>query len=108
MSKKRWTNGEATKVIGRWQRSGLSLAEFGRKHGWDEQRLRYWAARVREGGERTKRTPLTRLIPGVVMDSRTSLVSVTLPRGVSIEARQIEAVTPEWVAAVVQALEAER
>jgi hypothetical protein len=110
MSQKRWTKKEARKVMRQWRRSGLSLGEFARKQGWDEQRLRYWAARDEVGVEReAKGEPGTRFVPGIVVDvGAHERVSVALPRGVVVEARRLEDVAPTWVAEVVRALEAAR
>jgi transposase-like protein len=37
-----WTEGEAQAVLEAYEASGLSVAEFSRRHGLGPQRLRWW------------------------------------------------------------------
>lgn len=110
MSKQRWTEQEGRDVVGRWQRSGLSMTAFARDQGLGLHRLVYWRERL--GGEpaAASRAELRgpKLVPGVVVDvSGGARVCVTLPRGVMVEARSAQDITPGWVAEVVRALEGE-
>jgi hypothetical protein len=106
----RWTEKQGREVVQQWRRSGLTLAAFARQQGCTVQRLRYWCERVgveqrspvRSGGAGRKQ----KLVPGVVVDMVAGgRISVTLPRGVVVEARELGQVDPAWVAEAVRALE---
>ena len=43
-----WTEGEAQRVLEAYEASGLSVAEFARRHGLGPQRLRWWKKRRAE------------------------------------------------------------
>jgi transposase-like protein len=43
-----WTEGEAQTVLEAYEASGLSVAEFARRHGLTPQRLRWWKKRRAE------------------------------------------------------------
>ena len=43
-----WTEGEAQAVLEEYEASGLSVAEFARRHGLGPQRLRWWKKRRAE------------------------------------------------------------
>lgn len=43
-----WTEGEAQAVLEAYEASGLSVAEFARRHGLGPQRLRWWKKRRAE------------------------------------------------------------
>jgi transposase-like protein len=43
-----WTEAEAQAVLEAWEASGLSVAEFARRHGLGSQRLRWWKKRRAE------------------------------------------------------------
>ncbi len=104
MSEKRWSEERGREVVGQWRRSGQSMAEFSRKQGCNEQRLRYWRERV--GAEPAAAGRSQKLLPGVVVNVGASApVSVVLPRGVVVEARAVGDIPAAWVAEVVRALE---
>jgi transposase len=44
-----WTEAEAQTVLEAYEASGLSVAEFARRHGLGPQRLRWWKKRRAEG-----------------------------------------------------------
>ena len=43
-----WAEGEAQAVLEAYEASGLSVAEFARRHGFGPQRLRWWKKRREE------------------------------------------------------------
>ena len=43
-----WSEAEAQAVLEAWEASGLSVAEFARRHGLGPQRLRWWKKRRAE------------------------------------------------------------
>ena len=84
------------------------MTVFARERGLGLQRLRYWRDRVEEGGERTQalvRRAAPKLVPGVVVATGTSRISVHLPRGVVVEAATTGDVEPGWLAELTAALE---
>jgi transposase len=48
-----WTEGEAQAVVEAYEASGLSVAEFARRHGLGPQRLRWWKKRGAKGAGST-------------------------------------------------------
>ena len=46
--KQRWSEAEGRQVVDEWRRSGLSPADFARRHGLAEVRLLRWRARLEE------------------------------------------------------------
>lgn len=84
------------------------MAEFARVQGCNEQRVRYWRERA-EAGAVPSAAATTKLLPGVVVNvGAASGVSVTLPRGVVVEARGVGELPAAWLADVVRALESTR
>jgi len=88
-------------MLGAWSRSGLSLSAFARQQGVNAERLRWWHKRV-DADEDNPRT-LT-FIPAVV-SAKGSPVVLRLPRGIEVEVADVTAVSPQWLVAVVRALE---
>lgn len=84
------------------------MAMFARERGLEPHRLRYWRDRVGEAGERTQavvRPAEPKLVPGVVVTTGTSRISVHLPRGVVVEAATTADVEPRWLAELTATLE---
>jgi hypothetical protein len=90
-------------MLAAWRKSGLSLAAFARRQGVNAERLRWWRKRL--GTAEGKGTALA-FIPAMVSGSRSPVV-VRLPRGVEVEATEVTAVSAQWLAEVVRALETE-
>jgi transposase-like protein len=54
-----WTEGEAQTVLEAYEASGLSVAEFARRHGLGPQRLRWWKKRrAKEAGSTLSFVPV--------------------------------------------------
>jgi hypothetical protein len=52
-----WREREGQRVVDAWRASGLSLAEFARRHGILGRRIRWWAGRLGERPGRGEATP---------------------------------------------------
>jgi hypothetical protein len=105
---RRWSWQQGSKVIREWRRSGLSITVFARERGLGPHRLRYWRDRVEAAGEGTQalvRRAEPKLVPGVVVATGISRISVHLPRGVVVEAATTGDVEPTWLAELTAALE---
>ncbi len=108
MSKKRWTEEQGYEVVRQWRRSGLSMSAFARSRGYNPMRVQYWRERA-EAAAAAPAASAMKLVPGVVVGLGTSIgVSVSLPRGVVVEARAVVEIPATWLAEVVRALESSR
>jgi transposase-like protein len=101
----RWGAEEARRVLAAWQRSGLSVNAFAREHGFTAQRLGWWKRRIHDGGAEQ----LARFVPVVVRpasEKASANASVVLrsPRGTAVEVLDAQAVSPEWLSELVNAL----
>lgn len=104
LREQRWGAEEARRVITAWRRSGLSLNAFAREHGFTAQRLGWWKRKVGAGG-----AELARFVPVVVgptTATATARATVVLrsPRGTAVEVLDAQAVSPEWLSALVNGL----
>lgn len=50
----RWSARQAEAVLGRWQRSGLSMRAFCEREGFDRQRLHRWKTKLAWNGARSQ------------------------------------------------------
>lgn len=117
---RRWTAEDARRILAAWRSSGLSAAEFGRRHGFDKQRIGWWKKQLasspkptrqrKRGGTRARLVP-AKLVAKPLSASgaalrpspSTSGVVVHFPGGVVIEADSVT-VSPAWVAALLREL----
>lgn len=100
-------------VVAAFRQSGVSLKEFAREHGINPGRLHYW---VYEKNQDAKPKRLARearaVAPAVFQEVKLEpgagllqswAAEVKVPRGVKV--RFSGAASPDWIAAVVQALQ---
>ena len=104
--KKRWSEAEGRQVLDEWRRSGLSPADFARRHRLAEVRLLRWRARLEE--QVASVDPVTAaFLPVKIKESAAQDtgegVALVLTSGVTI--RVPVGTSPAWVARLVQALE---
>ncbi len=80
-----WTQAEAQAVLEACEASGLSVAEFARRHGLGAQRLRWWKKRrAEEAGPALKFVPVqvaTGSSPEAQRAAGTACMEVVLTRG---------------------------
>ena len=114
---RRWTADDARRVLTAWRTSGLSAAEFGRRHDFDNQRLGWWKKRLASTPspkpKRKSTVARARLVPAKLVVAApeaaahpwrsTSAVVVHFPGGVLVEADSTT-VSPAWVAALLREL----
>jgi transposase-like protein len=100
-TRRHWSANQARTTLAAWRRSGLSLSAFARKRGVNAQRLSWWRKRLSDG---EAGRGAVAFIPAVVGGTAPS-VTVRLPRGVEVEAAELAAVAPKWLAELVRALE---
>jgi transposase-like protein len=99
--RRHWSAEHARRMLGAWSRSGLSLSAFARQQGVNAERLRWWHKRL----DADKDNPATlTFIPAVVSGQRSPVV-LRLPHGIEVEVADVTAVPPQWLVAVVRALE---
>jgi hypothetical protein len=98
-------------VIARYRGSGLSLAQFAREEGIPPGRLHYWIymkgrAKGRRALERSVSAPVFQEVKvGVMLPGISGWAAeVSLPRGLAV--RFSGGAAPQWIGAVVQALQA--
>jgi hypothetical protein len=102
---RRWRAEDARQVLAAWRESGESGRAFGRRYGFDAQRLSWWRKRL-EGGEGTKADEsATRFIPATLVETlvarpaREAAIVVRLGGEVTVEIDSA-AVSPSWLAAL--------
>ena len=100
----RWNCGQAQIALEAQQASGLTVAEFARRHGIRAGRLYAW----RYKPDSTPRA--ARLVPVTICDSRAETqsvppVCVVRLGGIAIEALELTAESAQWVAALARAHE---
>ncbi len=116
---RRWRADDARRVLAAWRSSGLSAAEFGRRHEFDEQRLGWWRKRLASSPKpkrkRKRKVTRARLVPAKLVVAKPlaspggaprppiSGVVVHVPGGVVVEADSAT-VSPAWVAALLREL----
>ena len=100
-TRRHWSASHAREMLGAWSKSGLSLSAFARQQGVNAERLRWWHKRL--GDAKNKCTAVT-FIPAVVSGQRSPVV-LRLPHGIEAEVTDVTAVPPQWLVAVVRALE---
>jgi len=100
-----WTKDEARHAVSAAEASGMSMAEFARKHGGTAGRFQYWRKRLQQEGAAVG---VGRLLPvRVVEPGQARLVERAAGRVVLIDDRvrvEMEGMPAEWVAAVIRFL----
>jgi transposase-like protein len=98
---RQWTTEEARRAVAACEGSGLTRAEFARRHGSTASRFQYWRKRLVATGSAGD----GRLLPvRVVPSGQARLVERDAGRVVLLDGRtrvEMEGMTPEWVARVV-------
>lgn len=100
----RWTEKDARRVLGAWEKSGETVAAFARRMGVIPQRLSWWRKRLAQapsGEPSVAFVPVT-VRPGADVTStpRTAPVVLTLGDRVRIDVRDMDGTTAAWVAAL--------
>jgi transposase-like protein len=104
---RKWSTGEAERMLAAWRGSGESLSVFARRHGLNSERIRYWRDRAAEPEE-----PKAVLLP-VVVRSRPERVSHTAARlAITTASERLEIfdtaeLDPNWLGKLVRALDGE-
>jgi hypothetical protein len=101
-ARRHWSVEHARAMLTTWSKSGLNLSAFARQQGLNAERLRWWHKRL---GNEQKGHAAVAFIPAVVDTTTSAPVMVRLPRGIEVEATDLAAVPPQWLAAVCRALE---
>lgn len=77
---KRWTEGEAQRVLAEQVRSGLSDRAFARREGLDPQRLWWWRKRL-ERSRQNEAVAFVEVKPKPVVSTRVEVIDVQLVNG---------------------------
>ena len=104
--KQKWSEAEGRQVVDEWRRSGLSPADFARRHGLAEVRLLRWRARLEEQVDPVDPVTAAFLPVKIKKSAEQDMgegVALVLTSGVVI--RVPVGTSPTWVARLVQALE---
>lgn len=104
---RRWRAEDARQVLTAWRESGESGREFGRRYGFDAQRLSWWRKRL-ECGELPKTgdaESATRFVPVTLVETtvarRRSEAAVVVLLGSEVTVEIDSAlVSPSWLAAM--------
>jgi hypothetical protein len=106
-SDRRWSEADARVLLADWQRSGLPMAAFARRHGFNAQRLAWWRKRLSDSLRQASLVPAGAFVPATIIDaprpSAGATARVRLPRGVVVELTEV---TAAWVASLAAALDA--
>jgi transposase-like protein len=99
-----WKPDDARRVLADWARSGESMAEFAHRHGINPERISWWRERLA-----SKTSATVTLVPVTVRDAVTlapkgAALSLVLADDVRVEVADPSRVSPQWFAAVVDAL----
>ena len=104
----RWRPDEAARVLEVWKRSGESLAEFSRRHGFSPQRLERWHDRLTPGKASATQTLIPMTVRAATKDPCAAAVSIVVDaNGARIDVLDPARVPPLWFAAVMEALSKE-
>lgn len=57
--RRRWSEADGRAAVEAWRDSGLSIAAFARRHGFDEQRIERWRGRINECEPGVSLVPVT-------------------------------------------------
>ena len=104
-----WREPEARRVIDAWRQSGESVAAFGRRHGINVKRLRWWSQRLATSERAIRRTQcstsesrtLVSLVPATIVGAGELAAVIRGPGGIAVE---LTNATPAQIAAVANAL----
>lgn len=100
-----WTKDEARRAVGACDASGMTIAEFARRHGGTAGRFQYWRRRMlgeRRAGESGRLLPVRVVEPG-----QARLVERAPGRVVLADERlrvEMEGMSAEWVATLIRLL----
>lgn len=104
-----WREPEARRVIDAWRQSGESVAAFGRRHGINVKRLRWWSKRLATSERAIPRTrcstsesrTLVSLVPATIVATDELAAVIRLSGGIAVE---LTHATPAQIAAIANAL----
>lgn len=111
-----WKRSDAERVVEDWRGSGLSMAEFARRHHLGLHRIHWWRDRTLREDPVQGEPVGARLVPAVVrraplialdVGSKEPAVAVVVD-GVRVELSSAHDTDPRWLAALVSALRGER
>jgi len=110
---KHWTVDEARRVLGAWERSGLSMAAFCRKRGirakrlyWWRNRLAEWAGELASEGAASDQLIEAIVVPSSSASAATAAVVLHLRCGDKIEVVSPKHVEASWLACVARCINA--
>lgn len=96
VSGERWSEADGRAALAAWEASGELLTAFARRSGIQAQRPAWWRDRLASPSS-------SALVPMTVVTTGSRPVSIQIGE-VRIEAEDVSAVSPAWLAAVVVAL----
>lgn len=103
--KRAWTSDEARLAVSACEASGMSMAEFARRHGGTGARFQYWRKRLLQQGAAVEDG---RLLPvRVVEPGQARLVERAAGRVVLVDERvrvEMEGMSAQWVATLIRLL----
>jgi transposase-like protein len=108
---KRWTAKDAERALGQWKASGLSMAEYGRRHGIHPKRLYGWRDRLasRPGEAEAITSDEGQQFVEATICGTESDAAVVLKRGaLRIEVHDPSRTTAAWLAALLSTLSSQR
>jgi transposase-like protein len=104
---KRWTAKDAKRVLGQWEASGLSIPEYGRRHGIHPKRLYDWRDRLAKRSDEPE--VISQQFVEATICGTESEAAVVLKRGaLRIEVHDPSRTTAAWLAALLSTLESQR
>lgn len=105
-----WTAAEGGRVIAAWQKSGLSVREFARRHELDAQRVQWWKRKlvgVRGAAVGDREAAPAHFVPVITRraeDAARAAAIVRIGSDIVIEVHEPSIVAPGWLAAMLSEL----
>ncbi len=104
--RKQWRPDDARRVLDEVARSGLSMTAFARRHGFNVQRIAWWKKQLaKTNGTTLTLVPLTvKAAPPFACATRVGALTIDID-GVRIEVGDPAQVAPQWLVALIDALQ---
>jgi hypothetical protein len=105
---KRWTAGDARRVLSQWRASGMSVSKFAKWRGVSQERIFWWKKRLADWNEngRDEKESVARFAPAILRSAVSARAALTIRLGEVVELDVVDpgAVSVEWFTLVLRSL----